>query len=131
MGKGRNGKGRREAPDLAPTPTAADEKPHEAPHEAPQETPQEAPHEAPPTTKPTEVRLAEVIDMYASLRGAGLLDDEDLEGFRAACQAYVRAAQSSSGRDRVRSAGGRVLEYDLRRRVGQETFAVLRAHPDD
>ena len=82
------------------------------------------------STKPTEVRLSEVLDMYTSLRGAGLLDDHDLEAFRAACQAYVRAGQSSSGRATVRSAGGRVLEYDLRRKTGQETFAVLRAHPE-
>jgi len=72
------------------------------------------------------MRLAEVIDIYSSLRKTGLLYDHDLQGFRADCQAFVKDAQSSAGRPRVRAAGGRVLEYELRRKEGQKKIG--RAH---
>lgn len=78
-------------------------------------------------TKSTEARLAEAMDIYAKLRDTGLYGDPDVAPLRESCRRYVRDAESADGSVALRSLGGARLEYSLRRRVGQPTYAVVRA----
>ena len=78
------------------------------------------------TSKSTELRLAEVIDIYAKLRELRVFDDPGLLGLKADCQSFVRDAAPARGTCRI-AALGRDLEYDLRTRSGQPTVAVIKA----
>lgn len=81
---------------------------------------------APSSSKSTELRLAEVMDIYAKLREVRVFDDPGLLGLKADCQSFVRDAAPARGTCRI-AALGRDLEYDLRTRSGQPTIAVIKA----
>ena len=81
--------------------------------------------------KSTTVRLAEIMDIYTKLREVRLFDDPDVAPLREACQRYVRDAEPSRGSVRLRALGGRRLRYDLRKRIGQVTYAVINAEPGE
>ena len=78
------------------------------------------------TSKSTELRLAEVMDIYAKLREVRVFDDPGLLRLKADCQTFVRDGTPARGTCRV-GALGRDLQYDLRTRSGQKTVAVIKA----
>jgi hypothetical protein len=78
------------------------------------------------SSKSTELRLAEVMDIYAKLREVRVFDDPGLLRLKADCQTFVRDGTPARGTCRV-GALARDLQYDLRTRSGQPTVAVIKA----
>jgi len=82
------------------------------------------------TQKSTEMRLAEVIEIYAKLREARVFDDPGLRQLKNDCQNFVRNSAAARGTCRIQAIG-RDLEYDLTVRSGKQTVAVIKAPVDE
>lgn len=85
---------------------------------------------SPPETKSTELRLAEVMDIYAKLREIRVFDDPGLLPLKRDCQVFVRDSRPARGTCRLKTLG-RDLQYDLRVRSGKPTLAVIKAPASD
>jgi hypothetical protein len=81
---------------------------------------------APSGTKSTELRLAEVMDIYAKLREVRVFHDPGVLPLKRDCQLFVKDSAPARGTCRL-STIGRDLQYDLRATSGETTVAVIKA----